>query len=190
MRYGIDIGHNSPPDIGAMGGYEDQLNLELAEKVIVKLRLLGNEVLIVNPKGKVRSVHESLKIRCDNANAAKVERYVSFHFNAFNKKAHGTEVYYTSLSGKRIAQPVLEEISKLTANGKNLFNRGIKKTSLFQVLNGTNAPAILIETCFCDNSSDIEIYKAIGCDRVATAIVKGLTGKNPPLEDQPCLYIE
>ncbi|NJN13234.1 MAG: N-acetylmuramoyl-L-alanine amidase [Richelia sp. RM2_1_2] len=190
MRYGIDIGHNSPPDTGAVGGYEDELNLELANKVIVKLALFGDEALIVNPKGRVRSVNESLKIRCENANAAKVERYVSFHFNAFNKKARGVEIYYASTAGMRIAKPVLEEICKLSDNsGRRFTNRGIKKTSLFQVLNGTNAPAILIETCFCDNPEDMEIYREIGSDRVATAIVKGLTGQNPKFDDQPSLYI-
>ncbi|NJN13171.1 MAG: N-acetylmuramoyl-L-alanine amidase [Richelia sp. RM2_1_2] len=189
MKYGIDIGHNCPPDTGAVNGYEDELNKELATKVAVGLTSLGHEIVIVNPSKKCLSVNNSLKSRCAIANKAKIERYISFHFNAFNGKANGCEVYYASEPGRKIAQPVLDEICKLTSGSKQFFKRGCKPTTLFQVLNGTNAPAILIETCFCDNPVDMEIYKSIGVDRVAAAIVKGLTGQFPKLDDQPSLYI-
>lgn len=189
MKYGIDIGHNCPPDTGAVNGYEDKLNKELGNRVAVGLASLGQSVVIVNPR-KAYSVNDSLRQRCAIANNANIDRYISFHFNAFNGKAKGCEVYYASNAGYKIAQPVLEEICKLTVGSKQLFKRGVKKTSYFQVLNGTDAPAILIETCFCDNPLDMEIYQSIGVNAVAAAIVRGLTGQSPKLNDQPCLYIE
>lgn len=189
MKYGIDIGHNSPPDTGAVSGYEDKLNKELGNRVVVGLDSLGHKVVIVNPKGKCYSVGHSLKLRCEIANNSSVDRFVSFHHNAFNSKAFGTEVFYASRYGYKIAQSVVDEICALNVDGYQFFNRGAKKSTQLQVLNMTDAPAILIETFFCDNPSDIEIYKKIGVDKIAAAIVKGLTGNYPKLNDQPCLYI-
>lgn len=189
MRFGIDIGHNAPPDTGAVNGYEDILNKELGNKVAVGLVSLGHEVVIVNPKDRCYSVGHSLRMRCEIANRANVDRYVSFHHNAYNGRAKGTEVFYTSYAGKKMAVPVLDEICKLDSNGFQFVKRGAKKTSKLQVLNMTDAPAILIETFFCDNPKDVEIYKAIGVNKIAAAIVKGLTGNYPKLNDQPSLYI-
>ena len=190
MKYAIDIGHNCPPDTGAVNGYEDSLNKELGNRVALGLASLGNEIIVVNPKNRCRSVNDSLRMRCDLANSAKVDRYISFHHNAFNGKAHGCEIFYASNAGLKMAAPVLDEICKLKSGDKQFFRRGHKKTSQMQVLNLTNAPAILIETFFCDNPNDIEIYKAIGATQIAAAIVRGLTGSDPKLNDQPCMYIE
>lgn len=189
MRYGIDIGHNAPPDTGAMSGYEDELNKELGLKVAAGLASLNHNAIIVNPGTRVWSVGHSLRMRCDNANAAKCDRFVSFHFNAFNTRALGTEVYYLSQAGYRMAKPVVDEICNLNVGKYQFFNRGAKRTSYFQVLNNTNMPAILIETAFCDNPNDMRAYEAIGSDAVAAAIIRGLTGKNPEnFNNQPSLY--
>lgn len=174
MRYAIDIGHNAFPDIGAMQGYEDELNKDLGTKVANRLIRLGNEALIVNPTSKCWSVGHSLRLRCENANAARADRYVSFHFNAFNGSANGSEVYYVSRFGYAMAKPVLDEICNLNYKGRKFRNRGTKRTSYFQVLNETIMPAILIETAFCDNQEEMELYKAIGSNNVADAIVNGL----------------
>lgn len=189
MKYGIDYGHNCPPDIGAMNGYEDELNKELGSKVALGLSSLGHDIVIVNPQTKAWSVGHSLQMRCDIANAARCDRYVSFHFNAFNTKAFGCETYYVSSAGYKMAKPIVDEICKLNHGSYQLFNRGAKRTSYFQVLNQTDMPAVLIETAFCDNASDMRTYMNIGVDAVASAIVRGLTGQNPKLNDQPSLYI-
>ena len=169
MKYAIDIGHNAPPDTGAMGGYEDELNAGLAKQVAVGLVSLGEDVVMVNPR-KVSSVRESLRSRCRTANFANVDRFVSFHFIAYNGIAMGTEVFYVSKNGYRMALPVVNEICNLkTERGEKFVKRGAKRSSHYYVLNETDAPAILIETCFCDNPDD----------------VKGLTGKLPKLNDQP-----
>lgn len=190
MRYAIDLGHNCPPDVGAMGGLEDRLNKELGEKVQSKLIEVGHEAVIVNPRAGCTSVNQSLRTRCENANTVRADRFISIHFNAFNTKAFGTEVFYTSSAGQKMAEPVVREICDLKADGLQFANRGAKQTSHYYVLNATNAPAILIETCFCDNGSDLKIYNAIGVERVASAIVRGLTGQDPDNLDQPCICIK
>lgn len=46
MRYGIDIGHNCPPDTGARGiRFEDDLTKEVGNLVIAKLKSLGHQVI-------------------------------------------------------------------------------------------------------------------------------------------------
>ncbi|MEJ1938197.1 N-acetylmuramoyl-L-alanine amidase, partial [Nostoc sp. NIES-2111] len=90
MRYGIDIGHNCPPDTGARGiKFEDNLTLDVGNRVITKLRALGHEVIACKPD-RASSVKDSLSQRCNKANASKVEVYISIHFNAFNGQANGT----------------------------------------------------------------------------------------------------
>lgn len=179
MKYGIDIGHNCPPDIGANGiRQEDQLTMEVGSKVVSKLKALGHEVIGCRPS-RAGSVRNSLQQRCDIANNNRVDIFVSIHFNSFNKQANGTEVFAISDTGRSIAKRVLDSIVKL-----GYFNRGVKNGSHLYVLNHTNMPSILIECCFSDNKPDMERYDA---EDIATAIVKGLTGQtaqNPDADDK------
>ncbi|MCC5628519.1 N-acetylmuramoyl-L-alanine amidase [Nostoc sphaeroides] len=171
MKFGIDSGHNCPPDTGARGiKFEDNLTLDVSNRVIAKLRALGNEVVVCKPSS-ASTVRDSLSKRCSTANASRVDIYVSIHFNAFNGQANGTEVFATSENGRKIAKPVLDEIIKL-----GFFNRGIKSGSHLFVLKNTDMPAILIECCFIDSQKDMNLFNP---EAMANAIVKGLTGKVP-----------
>ncbi|MCF2149698.1 N-acetylmuramoyl-L-alanine amidase [Desmonostoc muscorum LEGE 12446] len=171
MKYGIDSGHNCPPDTGARGiKVEDNLTLDVGNRVITKLRALGHEVVVCKPSS-ASTVRESLSKRCATANASRVDVFVSIHFNAFNRQANGTEVFATSENGRKIAKPVLDEIVKL-----GFFNRGVKSGSHLFVLKNTDMPAILVECCFIDSAKDMNLFNA---ETMANAIVKGLTGKLP-----------
>ncbi|MCG6135419.1 MAG: N-acetylmuramoyl-L-alanine amidase [Nostoc sp. LLA-1] len=171
MKYGIDIGHNSPPDTGAVGiKVEDSLTLDVGNRVISKLRALGHEVIPCRPS-RSTSVTNSLLQRVNTANTNRVEVFVSIHFNAFNGQANGAEVFAASDNGRRIAQPVLNEIVRL-----GFFNRGVKSGSHLYVLRNTNMPAILVECCFVDSPRDMNIYEP---EATANAIVRGLTGQVP-----------
>ncbi|MDH6098255.1 N-acetylmuramoyl-L-alanine amidase [Anabaenopsis sp. FSS-46] len=177
MKFGIDIGHNSPPDTGAVGiKSEDVLNTDVGNRVISKLRALGHEVIVCKPD-RSTSVSNSLFQRINTANTNKVEVFVSIHFNAFNGRANGTEVFATSDAGRKIAQPVLNEIVKL-----GFFNRGVKSGSHLYVLKNTRMPAILIECCFIDSPRDMNIFES---EATANAIVKGLTGELPSTPVNP-----
>ena len=169
MKFGIDSGHNCPPDTGARGiKFEDNLTLDVGNRVIAKLRALGNEVVVCKPSS-ASTVRESLSKRCSTANSSKVDIYVSIHFNSFNGQANGTEVFATSDTGAKIAKPVLDEIVKL-----GFFNRGVKSGSHLFVLKNTDMPAILVEGCFVDSQKDMNLFNP---EAMANAIVKGLTGK-------------
>lgn len=175
MKYGIDIGHNCPPDIGAKGlKQEDNLTMEVGTKVISKLRSLGHQVIDCKPV-RAGSVGDSLRQRCGIANSNNVDTFVSIHFNSFNGEANGTEVFAASDTGRSIAKRVLDQIVKL-----GYFNRGVKDGSHLYVVSNTNMPAILVENCFCDVKKDMERYNA---EDLANAIVKGLTGQTSATPD-------
>ena len=169
MKYGIDIGHNCPPDGGAEGiKSENKLTMEVGNKVIAKLESLGHTVIACKPNS-ANTVNQSLGSRCEKANSNRVDFFVSIHFNAFNGQANGTEVFAISDAGKKTAQSVLNEIVKL-----GFFDRGVKSGSHLYVLKRTNMPGILIEGCFIDSAKDMQIYDG---EAMANAIVAGLTGK-------------
>ena len=169
MKFGIDIGHNCPPDSGAEGiKSENKLTMEVGNKVITKLESLGHTVIACKPNS-ANTVNQSLGSRCEKANSNRVDIFVSIHFNAFNGQANGTEVFAISDAGKKTAKSVLDEIVKL-----GFFNRGVKSGSHLYVLRRTNMPGILIEGCFIDSAKDMQIYDG---EAMANAIVAGLTGK-------------
>jgi N-acetylmuramoyl-L-alanine amidase len=171
MRFGIDIGHNCPPDTGVNGiKYEDNLTLDVGNRVIGKLKDLAYQVIDCKPK-KSSSAGDSLRQRCSVANESKVDVFVSIHFNAFNGFANGTEIFAIGDTAKKISKSVLDEITQI-----GFFNRGIKNGSHLFVLKNLNMPAILVECCFIDSEKDMKLFDS---EAIANAIVKGLTGKIP-----------
>lgn len=100
----------------------------------------------------------SLRQRVQKANSARVDLYISIHVNAFNGMANGTEVYAINEAGRRIAQPVLENILAL-----GFAQRGVKDVSHLYVLENTSMPGILIECCFIDSEKDIKLFKEYNC---------------------------
>lgn len=167
MKYGIDIGHNCPPvDTGAVGiRKEDELNKEVGDKVIEKLKALKHEVVYCTPS-YASSLGNSLYRRINKANEEKVDFYVSIHFNAGGGR--GTEVFAISKAGKEVAKRVVDAIATL-----GYVNRGVKDGSWLYVLKNTKMPAILVEGGFVDSKEDMEKFNA---ENIANAIIKGLTG--------------
>ena len=164
MKFGIDCGHggNDPGAIGC-GFQERELTRQLGKLVTAKLKNQGHFVVDCSPNW----VGKNLSKRCAIANNNRVDYFVSLHFNAFNSKAHGTEILYVSDRGLALAQKVLPEIVAL-----GFKNRGCKiPKRRLTVLYDTDPPAILIEPCFIDCLGDMRLYNP---EKMATAIVKGL----------------
>jgi len=100
----------------------------------------------------------------------------SVHFNAYNGTAHGTEVLY-------VTQETLAGImSAAIAEAGDFTDRGAKYRSDLYFLNNTEMPAVLIETCFCDNSSDSAKYTE-AFDDICQAIAESISGRDVP--DEP-----
>ncbi|WP_125153081.1 N-acetylmuramoyl-L-alanine amidase [Clostridium rectalis] len=167
--YGIDCGHTmSGADYGAVGiKAESNLTREVGTKVISKLQALGHTVIKCY-KDSCSSLNDSLSYRTNTANNNNVDLYVSIHFNCYNGSAYGSEIWTHGGKSFKEASRVLNNIVSL-----GYANRGIKNGSNLYVIRNTKMKSMLIECCFCDNSSDMDRYNA---DKMADAIVKGLVG--------------
>lgn len=176
MKFGIDIGHNCPPDTGAVGiKKEDDLTKVVGTLLMQKLTAAGHSVVNCTPT-TASSVTDSLRQRVNKANDNRVDLFVSIHFNKFNGRANGTEIFAISRVSQSIAQSVLKEILQL-----GFKNRGVKDTPFF-VLKHTSMPAILVECCFCDSSVDMSHFNA---DKMAEAIKNGLIGESQDNNSHP-----
>ena len=181
MYFGIDIGHNCPPDTGAVSGKhrEDVYTKQVGELVIKQLKERGHRAVSVTPRraygARLRDrIMSSLKLRARKANWLRVDFFVSIHFNAAaNKRASGAEVFVYNYhsSARTLAQEVLKRIVAL-----GFRNRKVK-TGNFAVLKYTNMPAILIECCFLTSTEDMSRFNV---EKMATAIVNGLIGDPNP----------
>lgn len=179
MKFGIDMGHNCPPDTGAVGiKIEDNLTKAVGTKLMAKLSAAGHSVINCTPNS-ASSVSDSLEQRVNKANNNNVDIFVSIHFNKFNGNARGTEIYAISNAAGRIGQGVLDEIVKL-----GFMARSVRATPKFYVIVNTSMPAILIECCFIDSQTDMNLFDV---EKMAEAIKVGLIGpvKNGPSIPQP-----
>lgn len=175
MHIAIDAGHCSPPgDTGAVGlATEDLLTKPLAA-AISKLLIAAGHTVIDCAYPRSTTLMESLKGRVAIANASGADLYVSLHFNKFlngtrtTASAMGAEVFVASDSGRQVASRVLDQIVKL-----GFRRRSVKDSSLY-VLVHTDMPAILIESFFLDSIADVELFKKVGIDKLAAAIVTGV----------------
>ena len=177
MRIGIDYGHTLKGyDTGAIGNglKEQDITREVGRIVTSKLRVLGHTV-IECAIDSANSVNESLSYRVNKANSNNVDLFISIHVNAGG--GQGTEIYTYNNDIFTEAQETLKNITNLGFN-----NRGIKDGSNLYVIRNTKAKAMLIELFFID-SIDVELYKKVGVERLASAIVEGITGKSTPNND-------
>ncbi|MBM7605971.1 N-acetylmuramoyl-L-alanine amidase [Metabacillus crassostreae] len=99
---------------------------------------------------------------------------VSVHLNAASKTndPRGVEVLYYGDSNRAIAEKVSVAISR--ASG--LKNRGAKKRTDLGFLKGTIKTALLIEVCFVDSKTDVEIYQS-KFNEICKALAESVSGK-------------
>jgi hypothetical protein len=114
---------------------------------------------------------------------------VSVHFNA-TEGAHGTEVLYVT------QESLAAKVSTSICAAGGFTNRGAKYHGDLFFLNKTKEPAILIETCFCDSTSDSNLYHA-HFDAICLAIAESIGGvpvgelppdrppEQPPIAEPP-----
>lgn len=177
MKIAIDKGHGVGQDRGAVGFIaEEEIINNVGTLVVNKLRSLGHQVLEVRP-ASASSVSDSLAQRYNSANNWGAEIYVSIHANAGG--GTGTEVYtYNAeklIEAQRYMQLMLQEGFVVHSSNRQDINSGIKDGSSFAVINGTKMKAMLVETVFVDNQSDVNFYRN-NIESFANAIVYGITG--------------
>jgi len=107
---------------------------------------------------------------------------VSVHFNAYDHSAHGAEVLYVT------QDELAGEVSAAICAAGGFTNRGAKYRGDLAFLNGTEEPAILIETCFCDHTGDSAAFREHFediCLAIASTISGIALGEPPDIERPP-----
>lgn len=166
-KYNVHGGHNSI--VPGAAKYLDEVteDRKVKNKVISLLKAAGHTVYdCTDDSGQTQS--KNLANIVSKCNKHSVDLDISIHLNAGG--GTGTEVLYTSSSGKAWA----EKVSKAVASALGLKNRGARKRDNLYVLNHTKSTAILVECCFVDSQTDENAWDA---DKCAEAIVEAVTGK-------------
>ena len=165
--YNVHGGHNSIVPGAAKYLNEVTEDRKVKNKVISLLKAAGHTVYdCTDDSGQTQS--KNLANIVSKCNKHSVDLDISIHLNAGG--GTGTEVLYTSSSGKTWA----EKVSKAVASALGLKNRGAKKRDDLYVLNHTKATTILVECCFVDSQTDKSAWDV---DKCAEAIVEAVTGK-------------
>ncbi len=147
----LDPGHGGD-DSGANynGVMEKVPNLDIALRVRPILQSLGYNVVMT----RETDTTVSLQQRCDIANAAHADIFVSIHNNAYTVDSKGTETYsyYNAPDGKRLATFIHQQVVQRI----KLTDRGVKEAG-FYVLKHTNMTSALIEGCFLTNPDEAKL---------------------------------
>lgn len=172
MIVGINCGHTVSGSIGS--GAVGYLN-ESDETRVIGYRLMDylrrRGVTVVDcTNDNAPTVSSNLSQIVAMANAQPLDLFVSVHFNSGGGR--GTEVY--TYNGQKFAQAelVCENMAEL-----GFVNRGIKDGSNLYVLRRTNARSMLVEVCFVDTKSDVDLYNSVGPDAIAAAIGDAIIGE-------------
>lgn len=144
----IDPGHGGL-DNGAAYGYvdEDDTNLIISFLLRAELTVLGYESLLTRD----RDESVSLRNRCDFANQAGADLFVSIHCDAFHKTTTSGMSVHMHPNGSRRARMLADRIARsLVENFPGHRQRGVRENN-FAVLRWTWMPAVLIECEFLSN---------------------------------------
>jgi len=155
-------------------GYIDEVDeaRKVVDRVAYYLRQLGAVVDVFHDNtSTTQNQNLSTIVAYHNKNKTR-QLDISVHFNASKTTTApmGVEVLY--YDHKALA----EKISKSISEASGLKNRGAKMRQDLYFLRMTNKPAILIEVCFVDSQTDVELYRK-HFDNICKAIAETLTGK-------------
>jgi N-acetylmuramoyl-L-alanine amidase len=171
MNIAIRGGHNW--NIQGADGIVNEVgkDREIYPKIIEWLQKDGNVVLDVTPNA-TDSKSEDLQYGVSRANDWCADYFCSIHLNASNGNGHGTEALYESEEGRIIAERIANSVASL-----GFTNRGAKpnERGLYE-LNNTNMVSNIIETFFCDNQGDVDLYNSVGVDLFAKKVAEGIVG--------------
>jgi N-acetylmuramoyl-L-alanine amidase len=177
MKIVISSGHGKY--IRGASGYLDEVNeaRRVVEKVAGYLQDGGVDVDTYHDNTS-HSQSENLTAIVDYHNAQGRDLDVSVHFNAYEttSKPMGTECLYVT------QEELAREIADAISVAGDLINRGPKYRDDLKFLNSTEEPAILIEVCFVDSSTDAKLYQQ-RFNAICRTIAETLAGKT--ISDRP-----
>lgn len=165
-------GHNFQAK-GAVGIIDEVVEADKINKAISKwFDIAGVRHIDASPSNCDSNTDLRYGVNIANSNNATL--FFSIHLN----KAYSS--YNGAIGSEVCVHSNLPEadrvLSKLQALG--LRNRGQKIRKDLYELNMTNMKAMIIEVCFCEATEDVAIYRRVGADGIAKAIVEGILGRS------------
>jgi len=152
----IDPGHGGLDPGAEYNGYKEKdFNLNISFKV--RSYLLQNYVVdLLMTRTSDKTV--SLSTRSNLANSQNVDYFCSIHINAAGGSGFESFIYNGPVTKDTIDIRAIihENIMNVIGQKYNVNDRGMKRAN-FHVLRETKMPAILIETLFIDNESDLKL---------------------------------
>jgi N-acetylmuramoyl-L-alanine amidase len=177
----LDAGHGwgsstagvRDPGAGGIGYEEATETTELAMLTAQYARSLYGLNVYTNA-GANAATGVNYRLRQLDAKNRGCTSLVSIHFNAATGLATGTESYIHSVNAAAGSDQLQAIMHTALVGALGLSDRGMRQAG-FAVVSGkdTGLPATLLEVCFIDNPSDMQIYKERE-DAVARALAKGL----------------
>lgn len=170
-------GHNYKV-VGARGnGYKEEVE---TRRVVQRIAELCDEngiryaITTDNDGSTQRQNLNNIIANCNSHTRDRVD--VAIHFNQAFSEQGGVEVWYYD------QRELASKVSSAVASALGIRDRGAKEGKGLAVLNGTNAPAILIEVCFLGHAGNMQAYEQRFeplCRAIITSVTgQALTGRN------------
>lgn len=160
---------------GAVALLNERVEVKAIEPLVTQLLRPYNEMISCN---STNAYPQELNDGINIANRNKADLFVSLHMNkAYSeyKGALGSEICLHSVASqdtKNKANAILKNLENL-----GFKNRGIKYRSDLGELTSTNMEAMIIEICFVEATTDVDIYRKSGKDKIAMAIASGIDSR-------------
>lgn len=179
----IDPGHGGT-DVGAIGHiggkdvYEKNITLSIALPLRDMLTSAGAKVVMTRDTdkdvyGPWADADPELQARCDIANEAHADAFVSIHIDSFsNSSVDGTTAYYNAKSPKDLL--LAQMMHQATMNSLSIPDRGVKSND-FYVNVYTTMPSVLMEMGFITNDHRVKMLTSSWGPRgIAQSLFNGL----------------
>lgn len=163
----IDPGHGGS-DVGAVGHmgnkeiYEKDITLSIAKPLRDMLTAAGARVVMTRSTdkdvyGPYANATAELQARCDIANEAHADAFISIHIDSIgNPEIDGTTTYYYAGSQNRNTLLYAQIMHQATLEGLNMPDRGVRANH-FYVNANTTMPSILVELGYITNQHRLEM---------------------------------
>ena len=179
----IDPGHGGT-DVGAVGHvgnkpvYEKDITLSIALPLRDMLTSAGAKVVMTRTTdkdvyGPWADATPELQARCDVANEAHADAFVSIHIDSFsNSTVDGTTAYYNAKSSKDLL--LAQMMHQATLNSLSIPDRGVRSND-FYVNVHTAMPSVLMEMGCITNSHRVKMLTSSWAPRsIAQSLFNGL----------------
>lgn len=182
-RIAIDPGHGGSDSgaIGPTGIMEKSVTMRVSRELKRLLEAEGAQVVLtrtgdteVSEKGAAATSVEELQARCDVANKANADIFLSIHADAFtNREVKGTTAYYYE-KGTKQSRLLADSVRTALIDSIGTVDRGTQ-TCNFYVVKHTDMPAILVEISFISNPDEEKMMNSeTGVKKIARGIADGI----------------